>query len=115
MKKVLDFNPITGESVHFDYDEQSDVMKITHQQNVDHILDRNKALAANEARTKRGIKNDMLHYATIPNSLILKWKQELGVDVFDLKHRKKVFKLLNDPEYKYLKTTGITHNFRTDG
>jgi len=115
MKRLLDFNPLTGESVVFDYNEATDVLQLTHQQDVSRILDRNKELSVNTDRTKKQIKNDMVHYASIPNTLILKWKQELGVDVFDTKHRKKVFKLLNDPEYRYLKTTTITHNFNTDG
>ena len=115
MKRLLDYNPLTGESVVFDYNEATDVLQLTHQQDVSRILDRNKELSANTDRTKKQIKNDMVHYASIPNTLILKWKQELGVDVFDTKHRKKLFKLLNDPEYRYLKTTTITHNFNTDG
>lgn len=114
MKRVLDHNPLTGESVIFDYDEATDVLKLTHQQNVEHILERNKALASDADRTKRQIKNDMVHYATVPNTVILKWQLEKGVDVFNTNHRREVFKLLNDPDYKYLKTTGIYHDYKTD-
>ncbi len=106
MKRLLDYNPLTGESVVFNYDDATDVLTLVHEQDVSGILDQNKALAAD---------TDMLHYASVPNSVILKWQLEKGVDVFNTKHRKKVFKLLNDPEYRYLKTTSITHNFNTDG
>ena len=115
MKRVLDYNPLTGESVVFNYDDATDVLTLVHEQDVSGILDQNKALAADTDRTKKQIKDDMLHYASVPNSVILKWQLEKGVDVFNTKHRKKVFKLLNDPEYRYLKTTSITHNFNTDG
>ena len=74
------------------------------------IIDGNKRLQNAPEYTRKGMKKDMLHYASIPNALIIKWKQELGVDVFDRGHRKKVFQLLNSPEYKYLKTTELTHN-----
>lgn len=107
-KRLLDFNPLTGERVIFDY-THDDKMLITHEQDVGAILDGNKRLANNEGLTQRGIKADMWHYATIPNALIVKWKQELGLDVFDQSQRKRVFKLLNSPEYRYLKTTTKHH------
>ena len=114
MKKLLDYNPLTGESVVFNYDEASDVLTLSHQQDVSRILDQNKALANDSDRSKKQVKDDMLHYASIPNSVILKWQLEKGVDVFNTKHRKKVFKLLNDPEYRYLKTTNLKHYFNSD-
>jgi len=111
MRRLLDHNPLTGESVIFEYEAGSDkdTLRITHEQDVSALLDGNKRLANDRDITKKGIKNDMWHYASIPNALILKWKEELGVDVFDKNDRKKVFKLLNSPEYKYLKTTDLTH------
>lgn len=115
MKRVLDYNPLTGESVIFNYDEASDRLTLTHQQDVNRILDQNKALANDSDRTKQQIKDDMVHYASVPNSVILKWQLEKGVDVFNTKHRKKVFQLLNDPEYRYLKTTEMHHDFKSDG
>lgn len=106
-KHLLDFNPLTGEAVHLDFAEGKMVM--THSQDVENILDANKRLASATDLTRKGIKKDMLHYASIPNTLVVKWKQEKGVDVFNPNHRKRLFELLNDPEYKYLKTTHITH------
>lgn len=115
MKRVLDYNPLTGESVIFDYNQTTDQLQLIHKQDVDHILDRNKELAADTDRSKKQVKDDMLHYASIPNSVILKWQLEKGVDVFNPKHRKKVFQLLNDPDYRYLKTTTLKHDYKTDG
>ncbi len=43
--------------------------------------------------------------AKIPNIVIEKWKAEFGVDVLNKDHWPKVKKLLNDPEYRWLKTT----------
>lgn len=42
--------------------------------------------------------------ASIPMSVIEKWKNELGIDVFDPNHREAVRKLLNSSEYLYLRT-----------
>lgn len=107
MRRELDFNPLTGERAIWESDGEK--VRIIHEQDVSHILDANKKLAANEGLTKRGIKNDMWHYATIPNVVALKWKEEHGVDIFDQADRKKMFALLNSPEYKYLKTTTLNH------
>lgn len=111
-KRLLDFNPLTGESVFMQTD--NDQMRIVHEQDVTSIIDGNKRLANDPQITRDGIKNDMLLYASIPNTLIVKWKQELGLDVFNKAHRNRLFKLLNSPEYKYLKTTTLTHNESRD-
>ena len=109
MRRVLDYNPLTGERVLFEYERDTDRMRITHEQDVQAILDANKRMQANESLTRKGIKNDMWHYATIPNVVAMKWLQEHGVDINNPGHRKKMFSLLNQPEYKYLKTTTLTH------
>lgn len=108
-KRILDYNPITGETVNFDYDHAQDKIHITHEQNVNHLLDGNKRLQNSDDYTRKGMKKDMLHYASIPNTLIIKWKNELGIDVFSKEHRSRLFKLLNSPEYRYLKTTNLKH------
>ncbi len=110
LKKLLDYNPLTGESVTFEANAIEGKMRITHEQDVSAIIDGNKRLANNVDFSRRGIKNDMWHYATIPNVVAMKWLNEKGVDIFNKDHRKKVFALLNDPEYTYLKTTTLTHN-----
>lgn len=107
--RILDFNPLTGETVTFKYDSLEDKMQISHHQDVERILDGNKRLQNAPEITRKGIKKDMIHYASIPNVLVVKWKHEKGIDVFNPEHRKKLFRLLNDPEYAYLKTTTLHH------
>ena len=108
-KQLLDYNPLTGVSTYFEYEASTDTMLITDVQDVNAILDETAMLRNCDEYSRDGIKNDMWHYATIPNIVIQKWKQEKGVDVFDKAHRKKVFSLLNSPEYAYLKTTRKHH------
>jgi hypothetical protein len=109
MKRIVDYDPITGISTWFDYHHETDMAVVTSMQDVDSILDRNKTLSNDESYTKKGFKNDWWHYATIPNILIEKWKLEEGIDVFNRNHDKAVWKKLNSPEYKYLKTTARYH------
>ncbi len=43
--------------------------------------------------------------ASIPLVIVEKWANELGVNVFDRSHWPKVKQLLNDPDWRYLRTT----------
>lgn len=111
MSRVLDFNPLTGERVLFDYDAHQDRMVLTHQQDVRRELAFAHNKAVDDSATQRGIKNDLWHYARVPNIVILEMKQKHGVDFFDRNHKKRVFELLNT-EYKWCKTTDKNHTER---
>lgn len=109
MKRIIDYDPLTGVKTVFDYDFASDTTYVGTEQDVSVILEANKILQNMDEYTRGGIKNEWWHYATIPNVVIEKWRNELGVDVFNKDHEKKVFSLLNQPEYRYLKTTTKMH------
>jgi hypothetical protein len=111
-KRLIDRDPITGEAVWYEYKASDDSATITHTQDVSAILDSNIAMANDPDKTARGIKGDLWKYASIPNVVYVKWLQEKGVDIFNRAHRKEMFRLLNSPEYKYLKTTNKVHNVR---
>lgn len=57
----------------------------------------------------------MWHYASIPLIVQLKWLTEYGKENYPLKqgNEKLLFKLLNSPEWKYLKATGKLHTARS--
>lgn len=107
-KRLLDFNPLSGEAVHFQYEAHTDRMTITHSQDVSGHIDMAHEMAVNDGYSAHGIKNDMWHYAHVPNSVILEMKQKHGVDFFDKNDSKRVFRLLNT-EYKRFKTTAKNH------
>jgi hypothetical protein len=46
--------------------------------------------------------------ARIPVDVALLWKQRFGIDVYDAGHDARVMQLLNDPDWRYLKTTWKT-------
>ena len=110
-KHLLDYNPLTGESVVMDYNTATDQMIITHHQDVTSILERCKAWANKEDKTNFGIKNDHWHYARVPNTVILEMKTKHGVDFWDKNDAPKVFALLNT-EYSQFKTTHKNHSIR---
>lgn len=111
MKRLLDYNPATGEKVWFEYSAHDDHMAITHEQDVSEALKVSHFLATERDYTREGMANDMWHYAKVPNSVILEMKQKFGVDFFDKNHAKRMFELLNT-EYKAFKTTDRIHNVR---
>lgn len=109
MARLIDRDPVTGEAVWYEFDQHTEQATITHTQDVSAILDANKVAEADSWKTQRGIKNDWWKYASIPNVVWVEWKQKHGVDLFNKDHEKAVFKLLNSPEYRYLKATAKYH------
>jgi hypothetical protein len=82
VKRLLDFDPATGLKTFHTYDESEDKTFISYEQDVEQILDRNKRLQ-NDATGPMG---DMVHVASIPSSVQLKWLIEHGVDVHNKDH-----------------------------
>jgi hypothetical protein len=103
MKRLLDYDPFTGLMTFHDYDETEDKTFISYEQDVEPILERNKR-AQNEATGRMG---DMVHVASIPSSIQLKWLIEHGVDITNKDHMPRVARLLNSSEYRYLKVRDI--------
>ena len=102
-KKLLDIDPWSGIKTYHDYDHSTGLTKIERVQNVEPILDMNKRLQ-NTDHEKKGIKNCWWHAAMIPIIIQEKWLNEHGVDIYKKEHWPRVRKLLNDPDYRYLRT-----------
>jgi hypothetical protein len=110
-KRILSYDPLSGEKVVFQYDQHSDQMTITHEQDVSKIKDFAHFRATDGNYSQKGMKEDWWHYAKVPNTVIVEMKQKHGVDFFDKNHSWRVFELLNS-EYKAFKTTEKVHNVR---
>jgi elongation factor P--beta-lysine ligase len=78
---------------------------------VEPVLDYAKAMRAEEAGRRHMGDYDMLHFATIPEVVIVKLLNEYGVNVFDRNDYPKLFRLLNG-EFAYLKTTNMVHTVK---
>lgn len=96
-------------TTYHEYIHSEDRTIITREQDVTGLLEVSRAMERNEDIWKEGVKNCWAHYAMIPNIIIEKWKNEFGVDVFNKDHEKAWLKLVNQPEYRYLKTTTKMH------
>lgn len=103
-KRLLDYDPFTGMTTWHSYDETEDKTYVSYEQDVEPILDRNKA-AANDFTGRMG---DMVHVASIPSAVQLKWLVEYGVDVCNKDHMPKVKQLLNSSDWRHLKRVPFT-------
>lgn len=85
------------------YVEDSDGSLIVHREaDVEPLLEANKALAASgDGYTP---SRELRRAASIPLAIVEKWRNELGVDVFNPDHVGAVRRLLNSSEYLYLRT-----------
>ena len=109
MKRLLDHDNFSGLSTYHNYDELTDTTTLEYVQDVEPILNNNKALQNDEDYTKQGIKNEFWHYGNIPVIIQMKWLKEHNVDIYKKEDWPRILKLMNDPDYKYLKTTTKHH------
>lgn len=111
--RLIDHDVFTGITTLFEYDELSDTTLIKTEQDVGPQLEISKSFQNDDEYTRAGIKSGMWHYAHIPNGIIQKWLVEKNVNIFNKDDNKKMFQLLNDPEYRHLKTTHKYHQPKT--
>lgn len=104
-KRLLDYDPITGVTQYFHFDELTNETHIETVQDASREVEQSRALQNDDDYTRRGMKNDMLHYAHIPDGVLMQW---FGMGI-DIKDRKELIKMVNKPEWSYLKTTRMMH------
>ena len=111
MKRLLDRDPLTGVEEWFEYDPSNGNVTIEMLQDVEGHLDHTNELRNDEQYSKDGIKRGMWHFAHIPNSVQMRWLGEYGSKNWPMRvgNEKLLFRLLNSPEYRYLKTTNKIH------
>lgn len=102
-RRLLDVDPLTGIVEYHHYDPLTDRTIIETRQDVVPILERNRRLQ-NDDDQGWSASRDLRRAATIPDIIILKWRSEYGIDVFNRDHWPAVKRLLNDPEWRYLRT-----------
>ena len=105
---------MTGIEEWFHYDAQTDTTYIETRQDVEPILEANKILQNDDEYSRHGIKHEMWHYASVPLIVQMRWLNEYGMDNWPLRpgNEKLLFRLLNSPEWRYLKCTGKIHTGR---
>jgi hypothetical protein len=111
-ERLLSHDPITGLTEWHSYDELTDTTIIRTEGDSEPYLDMNKKMANDTDFTKKGIKDEFWLYASIPPAVQVQWLIEKGVDVYNKHHGKEISKLLEHPDYRYLKTTTKHHRFK---
>lgn len=108
MRRLISQDPLTGISRWVEYDADTDTLTEYSEQDVTRELEASKYLQNDPDYWKNGVKDEMAHYAHIPNILLEKWMRE-GVDITD---NAALFAMVNKPEYAYLKVTTAYHRAR---
>ena len=103
-KRFFDHCPMTGVTEWFEATD--DGFNIHYEQDAAPIIELNKAKQS-MGREFYAKDPDMWKVASIPIGVQYKWLIHHGVDVMNRDHWPKVKRLLNDPEWRYLKTAEI--------
>lgn len=98
-ERVFDHDPHTGMKTWFSSSEDGGTWQFRYEQDVSPILDHNKEMQA-ESFDKR---SEMWHAAKIPNVILMEWAVKHGVNYWDKNHADGVKRLLNHPDYRYLR------------
>jgi len=100
---LLDRDPVSGTYETFEYDDTTGNITIRRWQDVEPAIDLNKAAHL----SGDGKDGDMWLAARIPVEVAQMWKQQYGVDAYRAEHWPAVRKLLNDPDWRYLRPTSF--------
>jgi hypothetical protein len=111
-EKLLSYDPLTGLTEWHSYDESTDTTYIRIEGDCEPTLEQNKMLANDTDITKQGIKEGFWLYASIPPAFQVKLLIEKGIDVYKKSDAARLSKVLEDPEYRHLKTTSRHHRFK---
>jgi len=87
------------------HEQPNGTFVIETRQDVAPILDRNKALQTHNDGFNRA--RDLARVASIPVVVQYEWLKRYGVNLYDPDHAPRVKRLLNDPEWRYLRTSAI--------
>jgi hypothetical protein len=102
-----DLRATHGTSSSIEWDDAAKTFSIvTEFQDVQPLLDQNTA-KRNAGRAYYARDPDMWRVASIPIGVQYEWMTKFGVDLYKEEHMPKVVKLLNSPDYRYLKTADI--------
>lgn len=107
MKKLLDFDPLTGITTTFEKEESTGVIHVAKTGDAQPGLDYAKSLANDDDYSKQGIKAGMWHYAHIP-AIVLEQMFKHGINPYEPGSGKAIAKYINE-HAPHLKTTAKHH------
>ena len=101
-ERLLDRSPITGLEAWFSHDAATGTSTIRYHQDAEPVIEANKR--SQSEGDGYSASRDLRRVAGIPAIIVMKWLNELGVNVFERDHWPAVRRLLNDPEWRWLRT-----------
>jgi len=107
MPILFDTDPLTGTVQYFDYDPVNDEFSITTVSDDTPLLDHLQALRNDEDYSKKGIKEEWWHYASIPAVVEVQLRNK-GINIYDKNATKAILKEINQ-NYPKLKATTKKH------
>lgn len=111
-KRLLSYDSLTGLSTYHAYDDQTDTTIIQTVGDCEPYLELNKLRQNDADFSKNGIKQEFFLYASIPPAFQVKLLVEHGIDVYNREHSARLGRILEDPEYRFLKCTTKKHKFK---
>lgn len=98
---------INGLTTEYWWDDVEDKLFINRVDDIEAILNNNvKEYNSHSTKTSKKFHHEVLNkVASIPLVIVEKWRKEEGLDVFNKDHADRVKRKLNDPEYRYLRTS----------
>ena len=88
------------------FEEQDGNVLLHTEQDAEPILDLNKK-KRDLGRAWYAADPDVHKVASIPNGVAMQWLTRYGVEAWNPEHMDRVRRLLNDPEWRYLKTAEV--------
>jgi hypothetical protein len=98
----IDYDPYTGIWMKYVRGDHGK-WHIEYIQDVEAQIEFNKT-RQNDGSNGYGPSRELQHVAHIPDIISLKWRNDHGIETWNKDHWPKVKRMLNDPDWKYLRT-----------
>lgn len=105
-RTVLSRGDVTGSGLTTTLEETDNGFLVHHEQDAEPILDLNHAKRS-MGRAYYAEDPDMHRVASVPLGVAYQWLAKYGVEAWNPDHMPRIKKLLNDPEWRYLKTAEV--------
>lgn len=103
-KELLHYDPVTKTAEWHHYDHSTRKTYIKTVQDCKDILEVNKRKQNSRSINQFNKKEDYYHFASVPNTVLMEWKEKYNIDWNNKEDLPRIEKLLMSNEYKYLRT-----------
>ena len=108
-KEIIAYDELNGITQYHHYDADMDTSVFESVGDAGPVLELNRAMANDNDMTRQGMKQDFWLYARIPMIFQLKLMQEHNICIWKREDGNRLSQILEDPQYRHLKTTTKKH------